>query len=277
MTFSPLIQQFQLDDAALRAKAVEQIGEMLRDGAAEPHEVTALLFRALNDTDARVVAAGALASRHSPAMLRRADVAQRIEDLKLDQKQGRTNPLLADALSRLQERIDEAATPLHSETRRRPITTPTAPDERNEIFISYSHKDYRWRDALLTALKPLEREGVIPKAWSDRDIRASENWRLSIQQALARAKVAILLISPDFLASDFIADEELNFICEAHTRGELHIGAIAVSSSNFKYSPCLEPIQMLNDPGQPLDLLSKARRNRQWADISSKIETLYHT
>src|SRR3712207_5205007 len=76
------------------------------------------------------------------------------------------------------------------------------------VFVSYSHKDRKWLDRLRIHLAQLEREGIID-LWDDTRIPSGSQWREEIRQALANAKVAVLFISPDFIASDFIATNEL--------------------------------------------------------------------
>src|SRR5262245_14911937 len=76
------------------------------------------------------------------------------------------------------------------------------------VFLSYSHKDEKWKDLLRTHLGVLESEGRLD-TWVDRHIEAGTDWFEEIQEAMARASVAILLISADFLTSEFIGGEEV--------------------------------------------------------------------
>ncbi|MBN1221013.1 MAG: toll/interleukin-1 receptor domain-containing protein [Anaerolineae bacterium] len=76
------------------------------------------------------------------------------------------------------------------------------------VFVSYSHRDEVEKEQLVSHLKVLERAGVI-ELWVDDRIAGGADWAQEIKQAIARANVAILLISANFLTSDFILGEEV--------------------------------------------------------------------
>lgn len=79
----------------------------------------------------------------------------------------------------------------------------SSPSTRTKVFISYSHADKEWLERLRRHLKPLDREGRL-ECWDDTHIRPGDDWKQEIQNALDTAQVAVLLISADFFASDFI-------------------------------------------------------------------------
>src|SRR3954447_21839146 len=76
------------------------------------------------------------------------------------------------------------------------------------LFVSYSHADARWVQRFEVLLKPLV-EAKRLTVWSDRALRAGDRWHPEIEAAVARSRVALLLVSADFLASDYIWRHEL--------------------------------------------------------------------
>ncbi len=82
--------------------------------------------------------------------------------------------------------------------------------DKPTVFISYSHKDELWKDLLMKQLGVLERQGLLD-VWEDREIEAGADWFEEIEKALIKADAAILMITPDFLISEFILRRSLAF------------------------------------------------------------------
>lgn len=134
-----------------------------------------------------------------------------------------------------------------------------AQKERSTVFISYSHRDKRWLERLRTHLAPLERDRQL-ETWDDTQIPHGSDWRSEIRKALSIAKVAVLLISPDFLASEFIATEELPQLLESAARNGTLILPVILRSSLFAKTN-LGQFQAVNDPAKPLATLSRANQD----------------
>lgn len=138
------------------------------------------------------------------------------------------------------------------------------------VFLSYSHSDSRWRDRLEVHLKPLIRQGFID-LWDDRRIHAGEEWRQEIDIALHSAKVAILLISADFLASEFIVNNELPSLLAAERDRGLKILPLIVGPSRYRESP-LGVFQAVNALEKPLSRLQKAEAETFLVALSKEVE-----
>lgn len=136
---------------------------------------------------------------------------------------------------------------------------------RNLVFISYSHKDKEWLDRLRTTLKPLERRKAL-SVWDDTTIKPGERWPEELERALSQAKVAVMLVSTDFLASDFIQDNELPTLIKAAETEGVAILWIAVSASMYEVTE-LTRYQCVNDPAKPLDSLSGPEQRAELVQI----------
>lgn len=146
----------------------------------------------------------------------------------------------------------------------------TSPIERNQVFISYSHADTTWLKRLQVHLRPLERAGQL-ELWDDTRIQPGMQWQKEITKALARTKVAVLLISADFLASDFIAKNELPpLLAVAEAEGTLILPVI-VSPSRFEKTS-LGQFQSVNPPSQPLISLSRTEQEAYLVKVTEAIE-----
>jgi tetratricopeptide (TPR) repeat protein len=141
---------------------------------------------------------------------------------------------------------------------------------RDQVFISYSHKDRQYFDQLQTMLKPLVRGKQI-ETWADTQIRAGAEWKEEIKNALARAKVAVLLVSPDFLGSDFIAEHELPPLLSAAKDEGMTVLWVATRPSLYKETE-IERYQAANDPLKPLDSFRGSARGRELVKICQAIK-----
>jgi internalin A len=141
---------------------------------------------------------------------------------------------------------------------------------RDQVFISYSRSDKKWLDKLHAMLTPLLRADKL-KIWDDTHILPGKKWYDEITGAIASAKVAVLLVSADFLASDFINRHELALILEAAEKEGLTILWVAVSHSLYQYTE-IANYQAVNEPSQPLDSLSPTKLNKELTRICKRIK-----
>ena len=142
---------------------------------------------------------------------------------------------------------------------------------QRKVFVCYSHKDIRWLELLQTHLKPVEREGII-ELWDDTKIAAGLQWKEAIMKALTTSRVAVLLISADFLASDFIAEHELpTLLSQAQAAGTIIIPVI-LSPSLFE-STNLSAFNTINgnDTRHPLSSMTKSKQAAIFVKIAQTI------
>lgn len=142
---------------------------------------------------------------------------------------------------------------------------------RDPVFVVYSQRDRWWREQLQRHLKPFVSHEWELEAWDDTRIKQGGDRKKEISVTLQRAKVAVLLVSPNFLASDFIIDEVLPPLLNAAKHEGLCILWIAVSTSGVRATP-LNQYQAAHDPSTALDQYSEAELNKQLVAIAEKIK-----
>ena len=135
------------------------------------------------------------------------------------------------------------------------------------VFLSYSHRDRQYRDRLKVALAQLRRDGLITE-WDDQMISAGDEWDESIQHALASADLVLLLVSPDFIASNYSYDNELAKALARHERGDVRIIPIILRPADWHSAPFAH-LQAL--PTGARAVTEWSNRDRAWADIAAGI------
>jgi hypothetical protein len=146
----------------------------------------------------------------------------------------------------------------------------------NKIFISYSHKDCKWLERLRVHLRPIEREGKI-ECWDDKRIQPGEMWKDEIRKAVASSKIAVLLVSADFLASDFIANNELPPLLAAAKAGGSTILPVIIGPCRFEKDINLSKFQAVNPPSQPLINLNEGDQEAVFVKLADTIEAALGT
>ncbi len=141
------------------------------------------------------------------------------------------------------------------------------------IFISYCRRDAALVDEFLKHLKPVEHLGLIP--WvDDRAMTAGQEFHEEIQEELKRCAAAVLVVSPDFLASEYVMRDELPEILRARKeRGLLVLPLYLRDCGHRRLSSDLafSPILALNDPKAPIASLPESGRD---AAFTAAVERL---
>ena len=145
---------------------------------------------------------------------------------------------------------------------------------RNTVFIGYSHKDLIWVNRLKIHLKPLEEEYNI-QIWDDRKIHVGTKWREEINKALDSTRVAILFISADFFASDFIMKNELPpLLTHVNDSGVIILPIISGPSWYYDVNP-LSEYGSINDPNEPLLAMDENSREKIFSKTVMEIRNLF--
>jgi len=137
------------------------------------------------------------------------------------------------------------------------------------LFLSYSHKDESLKDELETHLKGLERRGVISRPWSDRRIEPGTEWAAEIDQGLSKADIILLLISPDFVASDYCYTKEMGAALVRHQEGKAKVIPVILRPVDDWTSLPFARIQGVPRDGKPV--VSWSSHDEAWVSVVSGI------
>ena len=138
-----------------------------------------------------------------------------------------------------------------------------------QVLLLYTHKDARFRDDLMASLIPLERQGLI-MFYEERIITPGTEWAAEMNKRLASTQLILLLISPDFLASDYVWSNELKHILRRAKAGEILVIPIIVRAADWHNSPygMFRPL-----PSNEVPVHAWTSRDEAYVDIAQGIQT----
>jgi len=149
-----------------------------------------------------------------------------------------------------------------------PLPPNPPPPQQIEIFISYSHLDKNYREALRKHLSPLKT--IYPTTfWYDGVIRPGVNFEQEIEIHLRNAHIILLLVSPDFIDSEYCSVKELGPAMERHHKGEARVIPIILRPTFWKGTP-FRKLQALPNNGKPITEWS--RRDAAYLTVVEGIE-----
>lgn len=141
-----------------------------------------------------------------------------------------------------------------------------------KVFICCSNQDKDWKNRVLTHLTVLERARII-EIWDESRIPGGSPVDREVSRMIETADIALLLVSPDFLASDFIMELQLPLLVERRRRGELILLPVLIRSSVWRDEPTLATLQVWPRSGQPLRALGDAEIDQILTSLIDELAT----
>lgn len=144
-----------------------------------------------------------------------------------------------------------------------------------DIFISYSHQDERWKDELKQQLQVLQLHAGFA-VWDDRQIAVGDNCLPVIEQAIAQARIAVLLVSSDFLTSNFIVRQEIPKFLQRREQQGLCIVPVVVRPCAWKTVPWLASLQGATKDNKPLSAYAwgSYELEQAFSEITERVHAL---
>ncbi len=156
------------------------------------------------------------------------------------------------------------------------------------VFISYSHRDTEWCDQIERALKALrfsrlnmtdlksgrlhDKAHFTYSAWTDKEINPGQHWAQEIDEAILQARIAVLLISTDFLASEFILAEEIPRLYDRQEERELAIMPLIIRPCAWNNTAWLQGIEVYPKGGTALSTLTPAACEQELQGFMAHID-----
>ena len=133
------------------------------------------------------------------------------------------------------------------------------------VFLSYSRKDEKLKDLLNKKLFALKRTGKI-SVWHDKEIEGGSEWEKTIKEELKNADIILLLISPAFIASEYIMKVELQYALEKHELGKSKVIPVFLRKVNTEGMP-FEKLQGYISKERPIASFPEKEREKAFLDV----------
>jgi hypothetical protein len=142
------------------------------------------------------------------------------------------------------------------------------PVQKIEVFFCYSHQDKRWRDTLDNYLSTIKKQFLMCD-WYDGKIIPGSEWEQEIDRQINRAHIILVLVSQDFIASDFCYEKEMKRALERHYAGEAIVIPILLRPCLWEGTP-LRKLQVLPTGAHPITTWSN--RDEAFLDVARGIQ-----
>jgi hypothetical protein len=144
-------------------------------------------------------------------------------------------------------------------------------NRRPVVFVSYSHKDAKWKEELDLHFHDLKSSNLI-SYWSDSLLMGGDEWDKKIKERLERADIILLLVSPEFMNSTYIENIELAIASKRHAEGNCRIIPLFVTAVDIEHSP-IHQLQGYPLNKKPISSIqSKSMRAKVWVDIVGELK-----
>ncbi|HUG21188.1 toll/interleukin-1 receptor domain-containing protein [Piscinibacter sp.] len=149
--------------------------------------------------------------------------------------------------------------------------------DRNRLFISYSHDDTKWLQAITEQLAVLQAEGLVSLC-DDSKLRVGEGWFEQLHEMMLSARLGLLLISAPFLSSEFVRRQEIPRLFDRHEEGGMKIYPLLVEPCPWENVAWLARLQLRPQDAKrrakALSTFQGAARKQKIADVANEIAAM---
>jgi hypothetical protein len=156
------------------------------------------------------------------------------------------------------------------------ISPPIPPKEEKKavkVFFCYAHEDRNLRDQLDKHLSPLKHLGQII-SWYDKDLQAGTEWEKEIDKHITISNIILLLVSPDFMSSDYCYSVEMQKALAMHKARRACVIPIILRPVDWE-STLIKTLQVLPPDGKPITTWSN--RDKAFAEVAQGIRAVVET